>query len=682
MMEIFVIRFSFKYLVLIFVSALVAISSNANPKSLVELSPSEDRWITFADGGKLHFGFEIPYMIAAYLYNTGDYITNIPIQQGGYNSGIRSFSSTTATSTQSIINILKTRAPDIDWEFLKNTPRTKVSLPNVIGGQSGFRSFGAGENNQASEYLLPRIKIRSRLETLLYASGNKSNRVVLGFTPERLNAFNAGMVGSEDNEFVLSPGSEKQPECRVVDFFDGQLKVEGFGPSMPNFGADSDEGFAIHLFGYGFGFKKKSFELKSEVVVEVEIAHLNFKKEYRYSLKGGGRDLFIAGSYSGVSVGVEVQRRETLRKALQKMFPELLHDFQSQLPKHTWQTQILGEYNGQWMIAGDQSGGIIEGLELISNLGSKYRVTYASSFEGYAFIVPSDQNTFSPFTGELLRLDDNSDTVWQTENTQLRDLATKTREFEQKNPEVVHIEKSGLNLNESGVNKAVEIVNNLNDQSVPAQCLEKKMGYWERLLAAFSYLYGLYRYNDVLDQRFDKLVQTNSRNSNQLKIAVVSSGISPKEKSLEKHLEGSGFDFYSWDNRPSDDFGAGTAAALLLKKKLDKDFTLVPYKVFGAYGETNSSAIYSAFQHIANRQDINAVIVPFKPNINSKAYTQGIELVVEAGKKVFIPEGVNIKGAITSPASSKQFKTKALESKVLLSPIGVGVIEKAASDLK
>jgi hypothetical protein len=142
-----------------------------------------------------------------------------------------------------------------------------------------------------------------------------------------------------------------------------------------------------------------------------------------------------------------------------------------------------------------------------------------------------------------------------------------------------------------------------------------------------------------------------------------------------------GFDFISWDSRPSDDNGHGTAAAKLLLKLVKKPIVILPIKVLGAQGETSSSAVYDGFAYAAeNHPDI--VIAPWSSIASAEeAYAEGAQLVANENIPVFV-------GANTMPSqnniylgqvSSKGFKTSGLEATVVLAPIGVGAIQAAAN---
>ena len=101
------------------------------------------------------------------------------------------------------------------------------------------------------------------VETMIYTSGARSDRVVFGFSPDHLNPFNQGRVGALDNEYVATQAQEQS--CVKPDFFNGQLNPAGWGPFMGNFGSDLDQGISFAILGYGFSFKKMTFDIQSQI---------------------------------------------------------------------------------------------------------------------------------------------------------------------------------------------------------------------------------------------------------------------------------------------------------------------------------------------------------------------------------------------------------------------------------
>ncbi len=622
---------------------------HAQPLPVVKVEDTQDRWITFGDGGRLTHGFEISPLLMQFLFESDKYILIAPgiDDVGAHGMGVMSLKNSPST----IEDLLKDRLPNINFTYLNATKN--VIRPQRVHGMS-VMSAGQMESPQAH------IIIRPRVETLLYASGERSNRIVYGFAPDRLNPYNAGMPGQKDNEFTTTEYAKPSPIdgkiCENVDFFGGQLNPLGWGPGLPNFGANSDEGIELFLFGYGFGFKKKTFDVKSELVFDVELPMLNKTQEFRYELKGGGKDIGVGFSYQGISIAVEVQRRNTLRMALQAMLTTIVDSFLKDIPTTAWSTQILEQREDQWLIPVGTQQGMRIGMALESTFKSKYAVT--KIYDNYSLITPDPSNVFRPFVLETITLP----------NTELLlPLVGGARALAADSPAVASHDLGKLDLQ--------DVVETLPPPETV--CLKKKPSTWEKLLMGITWVYGYIRYKTVFDQSFESASILGTSD----KIAVIASGIDPKEKKLKDSLDTSGFDFISWDNRPADELGMGTAAAILLKEKLKQNPHFVSLKVLTPFGSTHSSAVYQALVYAAERADIQTVIVPFKPGKDSQALRDGIKMLVGKGKLVVVPQGIKVAGAIEAPPTA-EFTTKGLSGRKLrLSGVGSGVVEKLAQIL-
>ena len=561
-----------------------------------------------------------------YLYDSGKFQLIIPDIAGKTEFSVMS------VRQSSVQDILRERLPDTNFDFLSQIQNST--------NKKGFSTLSISGASAS-----PHIIIRPRVETLLYASGERSNRVVYGFAPDRLNPYNVGIPGGKDNEFTATEYRPADPKlaCQSIDFFSGQLAPLGWGPSLSNFGSNSDEGIELFLFGYGFGFKKKTYEVKSEIVFRVEVPSQNSVNEYRYELKGSGKDIAIGVSYQGISVGVEVARVKTLRKALQKILANIVEGFMKDLPAGTWSTEI-STHDGQWIIPVGSGQGIAEGLILYSSLGSKYVVAKVDS--GISFLTPDSGNLFKPYLGEALFLVPPSQNKLKVASTlEVKSLASVEI------PDVTQDPQDPL--------------------PVPDTCVRKKPSTFEKFLMGITWVYGFIRYKTVFDQSFKSQAMSLGHN----KIAMIGSGVDPKDNRLSNNIDSSGFDFISWDQRPSDDLGAGTAAAVLLSSKI-KNARIVPLKVLTPFAGTHSSALYQALAYAAEREDIRTVVLTFKPAKNSQAIRDGVELIVKSGKTVVVPEGIHVPGAVEAPATA-EYKTRGLGgAKLHLSPIGAGVIEK------
>jgi hypothetical protein len=605
--------------------------SQTRPKLRVLVEPTEDRWITFMDGEKLRSGFETSFLVAEKLFQSDRYL--LLTGQDGMSTNQVSLASD--NEVQDILKELAERLPGIEFSHL--AAQQSASVMSLAAARRG-----------------PQIIIRPRVETLLYASGARSNRLVYGFSPDRLNPFNQGRLGTKDNEFIYRPKSDQiqvsalGQSCSNLDFFAGQMETGGFGPAKSNFGFDADEGVTFSILGFGFGFRKKDFEVKSEIVFELEVPSVGLKKDYRFDLKGSGRDLSIGIQYSGIVLGVEMQRRRTLREALAQILPVIVENFEREIPSIAWQTEITSEFNEEWIVPGGLAEGLVPGMKLISPYSSVYTVT--KSFEQASVISPDPTNIYRPIVGESLRFHEVGKDAWQEAPFAVQSDSQKSL--------------GTLDLGQLTRVESVAPVANL--------CSGKKPGFIERWVMNISYIYGLIRYKTVLDQPFvatgPKVVSSTSR------VALISSGVSPKEERLKSHLESSGFDFLSWDARPSDDLGMGTAAAVIMEKNISSPFAIVPFRVLGPRGDTQSSTLYQAFEHVSKRDDIEYVVVPFKPSIESEALKLGIELCVKAGKKVFVAEGLDVVGATQARASDQDIKVSGLGGKVRLSRVGLGVV--------
>lgn len=637
-------------IVAILLSPTVVLSQTNGLRLSVMVQPTEDRFITFNDGNRLFHGMEVSYILEQYLFDSKQFVIvtpNIPPTPG------LSTMSTRVSTNGEILRELAARLPNFDFNYIKDyRPQNSAGMTTLSTG--GLTTESANRQARADVYVTPRV------ETLLYSSGQKSNRIVYGFAPDRLNPFNEGRAGGLDNEFIpivnSDPAQPTPDTCANIDFFGGQLNVEGYGPWLSNFGSNSDEGFMFSILGYGFGFKKKSFEVKSELVFAVEIPSFGFKKEYRYSLKGGGTDIFVGGEYQGISIGVEVQRNKSLRQALTEMAPSIVSTFAKELPKLAWQTQVVGEYNGMWVILGGVQNGVSVGLKLISKSGLKFQVN--SVGDTYAFVMADPSNSSLPSDGEVLLASDGSG------------LGVKGMGL----ASVLSTPQDTTLLPDA------KISNTTQGAAVAPilSCIKTDYSWFEKLLMQISWIYGYVRYHTVFDQAYNNVTPVQGAP----KIALIGSGVYPKESSLKKHLDSSGFDFISWDTRPGDDLGQGTASALLLNSKTKSNYTLVPMKVIDTHGETTSSALYQALEYASKRIDIDYVVIPFKPSIDSQAYRQGVQLCLNSHKTVIVPSGMNIPGATEAPKGANEYKTGGLSAPTIhLAVEGVGVMEKLADIL-
>ncbi|MBX9768673.1 MAG: hypothetical protein K2X47_15470, partial [Bdellovibrionales bacterium] len=540
------------------------------PVPHIVLNDTEERWITFADGQKIYHGREVSFLLGHLLFQSGGY----RVFQGASVQGVGPGSSQPLESR-------------IAESILTASANSKVSLLS----------------SSSSAISLPDLIITPRVETLLFSQGQKGNRIVFGFSPDRLNPFNAGKDGGLDNEFVLSEQgaanaaamSPQSDVCSAIDFFSSRIQASGYGPWRSDFGVNMDEGVDFRILGYGFGFRNKVYHVKSVIAFELYSPQTGFRTTLREEVVAAGRDFMIALAYNGFSVALEMHRRKTLRNALKEILPQAVGRMIQALPAQLQQARDWAQI-GTRALASTSSFG-----KVLSNT-SKMQI----------------QTTTSPET-----------------------LAEN------------------------------------------AQCSKRKKGWIESTLESLFTLYALWRYDNVFDQGDDSESMASSAakaSSIGTMVAVVGSGVSPQEKALRGSISNTGFDFVSWDARPSDEVGMGTAAALRLRQESRSAMQIVPIKVIGAFNQIHSGELYAAFEHLAKRADIKLVVVPFKPSVQSLAFTRGIELVAASGKTVIIPAGVgltHVHGVIEAPAAGKGYRVRGLSSKVQLASDGVGVVEEA-----
>ena len=622
------------------------VASRSAPKLRVVVEPTADRWITFGDGVRLQHGWEITPLLEQALFEHGGFSVLSPLRNQG----------------------LTRQSVGYDEALLEERLGEQVSK-SILAQQVAHGNLGL---TQQSASRLVHARVRARVETLIYSSGLRSNRVVMGFSPDRLDPFNAGMPGALDNEFIFAQSSRAQV-CGSRDFFQGQAQAAGFGPWRGNFGANFDEGFEIFVAGYGFGFRIKRHSIRSEIAFDVEYPELSERTTIRLALDGRGRDLMLTGSYHGISAEIEIQRRKTLRQALQQMLPQLAKALATRLAEAPWSTFIVDSYGSKAFIEGGVADGLFEGMTLMTETGVPLMVVQVGN--GISRVQATRGEMLSPrarvFAGETrpLRL------------SQLSQSSVKLDPLQLSNAMDEHTAKQAV-------------------QSVEGCPPPRRLSFWERSLQSLFFAYGLFRYLNVLDQSFSEAtsvqaIKTSSElnSAHQLAaawpaselVAFVSSGISPRESRLRGVLEPSGFDFFSWDNRPSDDLGVGTAEAVRFAERTGGRFRLLPIRIIGPFGNTHSSAIYQAFKHLADRKDVSHVVVPLAPDFQSEAFRLGVQMVSESGKTVFVSTqllGVGGERVVSLPPGEKSWEHGVFGTRGRVSRVGLGVVDGAAEWLK
>jgi hypothetical protein len=625
----------------------------AVPKIRVGIAPAQSRWVTLTDGTRVHQGLEIGYLLGHKLSESARYLPVLLSDQSPAPGQASSSQSMTLSS--------------IDKDLLKTEAMKQVPQEWTKWAQSFDPSSNVGELRTMALARRPsariEVRVQPQVETLLYASGNRSNRIVYGFSPGNENQFNEGRPGSIDNEFVSSPVQAQS--CQKPDFFKGQFDTLGWGPFRSNFGANIDEGFMINIGGYGFGFKKKNFELRSQIRFLVDNLRTGFHKEYVFQTKAQGSDVFVAGSYMGYNLGIEIQRRETLANALKAILPQIIGDFINEGLPQRWQSTLLSA-GGSLIMEGGYEDGVVEGLKVVSSFGNGYEVVQVF---GATSLLKKISGSALPFPGEPLRLAGDGP-GWEEGPTQTKSLLLQSL-----NGEKTYQADIDLKLDQK--QRAAS------QTQVLENCFDKKTTWVEDTINALFSVYAYWRYKNVLDQEFSGPSKPAGPG---LRVAVVGSGVDYKDQTIKSRVavDGKGqligYDFLSQDPRPSDDNGQGTAAAKLLIQSVKAPVNIMPVKVIGAHGESHSSAVFEGFKFAAD-QGAEAIIAPWSSVPSTlNAYKMGAQYAAAKGVAVFLaPETMQSQTNIHIPAqiSSKDFKTRGMSgSKVQLSASGVAVVEE------
>src|SRR5262249_52435882 len=153
--------------------------STRSPKIRVGIAPAEDRWITLTDGSRVYQGLEVSYLLGHKLLQSGQFnpiFLNSPIGMPG----------------------IVAEAGSSDLNFRGNEPWNQI--PEEWTAWAKVQSVSSGIHTAASKVSSTAVPvsvvIKPVVETLLYSSGERSDRMVYGFAPGRENPFNAGRVGS------------------------------------------------------------------------------------------------------------------------------------------------------------------------------------------------------------------------------------------------------------------------------------------------------------------------------------------------------------------------------------------------------------------------------------------------------------------------------------------------------
>ena len=346
--------------------------------------------------------------------------------------------------------------------------------------------------------------------------------------------------------------------------------------------------------GYGLTFKQMHFVIKDQIRFLVDNYITGTHQELVFQTKGTGSDLVVAGSYQGISLGFDIQRRTTLIQALQKLLPTVVDDFIADNFSSGWETTITGVSPSGITINAGMNQNVNFGLELISQTGNIYGVIAVS---GTTSTVALEEGTSAPVVGDILQVytgivpnftvpDSTAPPVTQS------GASTASHVLVQTNALPTGVEKVYA---AETVIPTDQTASASTQATAVAACVDHKPGFLESLALSLGQPYGLYRYLNVFDQ---KIPPAPVVSSGVIRVALIDSGVDVKDSQI-KSLVLNGFDFISWDTRPSDDNGHGTAAAKLLLKLTKKPFVILPIKVMGPQGETSSSAIYDGFAYAA-----------------------------------------------------------------------------------
>ncbi|PIT99189.1 MAG: hypothetical protein COT74_09275 [Bdellovibrionales bacterium CG10_big_fil_rev_8_21_14_0_10_45_34] len=629
----------------LFTSAIsLDVSAQRLPKTKVDVVVARDRHITFMDGKREFFGQDVSYLIAQEAFKSGRFVVRM-LDQSTLHGLAKPMSTVQLSSSPSLVTMLQTRHSRTDWNhFLSELQFREVSSAIKPSSFDGHISDKVTQALSAN-----RLTWTPEIKELQYISGERSNRVVYGFTQQTENPYNDGVDFVTDNEFV-QPNNEAQTSCRVPNFFGESMKTSGWGPFRSNFGANSDEGLSFSILGFGFQFKKKTFAFRSLVEIKTSDNLNSVLDNYQYELQAKGKYLSIGFQYAGWSVAVDIQKRKALREALEEIVPLAVEKFVSEVGQ-TWQTQIISTEYNRFLVEGGFDDELDVGSILVGQGGNTYFVQ-ANVNGQVSRVTPALWNSRKPYVGEVLRWTDGHFDPWQVQSYKLN-ASGET--------DAINTVSREISASDSQSRKLLDGLQS---------CHLGKVGWLESMMMGLMGGYGLYRYYNELDQDYIKhsdsgtlsakalssdyyerqTLKTKSvtsvdvkesayvsqtRNVRKLRVAVLGSGLNLSDPQLAAYIDNSGFDFISWDKRPHDDFGQTTKWAKKAVGQLRDNIHLIPYKVIGAYGDVHSGELFTAFQSLSRRADIDVVVVDFQPVVPSSAFSDGVTLVESAKIPVF-----------------------------------------------
>jgi hypothetical protein len=628
------------------------------PKYYIGINPAEDRWVTMTSG-QVYQGIEISYLLGQELLNTGQFM---PILlQAPVSAGL--------VGANDVSSVLKTEQRD-------------AQIP--LGWKSWIGQNEEAQNlaPQSSQNQVYSITVTPIVETLIYASGARSDRFVFGFSPDHINPFNQGRAGAQDNEYVAAPSQAAQ--CAKPDFFTGQFNPTGWGPFSSIFGSNFDQGATFDILGEGIGFKSFQYEVIDQIRFIIDDSSLGTHEELVFKTTAKGNDVSVWTGYKGFTLSVDLQRGASLMAALQTILPQIVNSLIQERFSTPWESTIATTGSSITIAAGLNQN-VQPGLQLMTPDGNIFQV---SSVTGTNATLAELSGATLPAVGEPVQVYLGKAVSWPTSLP-----STAATQGPAANGAHVRVSQKQT---ASGMEKVYAAQANivldqktraLAQKAVVAGCSDSNPGWFETFMDSIFIPYGYGRYADVFDQAAKPPTGKSTTSAQALRIAIIDSGLDVKDSTIAPNLSFNtsnqleGFDFISWDTRPSDDNGHGTAAAKLLLSLVKKPVTFLSAKVIGPRGETSSSAIYDGF-NFAVSSHADAIVVPWS-SISSTldAYTQGVALAAAAQIPVFVAPNTVDAGSNVFVANmgTAGFKTQGLGVEVSLPPAGVGAVEALAN---
>lgn len=679
------------------------------PKYYIGIAPAVDKWITLPMGA-VYQGVEISFLLGQQLANSGKFIpvltnppplaTPIPLptpstfSPTGPHTLMQRAPADSLSSSQAALEDRLSQIPT-EWTQWLNTSVPLSENQNTTTHQSVVSNIMVQQTptDPTVGQGLYNLRITPVVDTLIFSSGARSDRQVYGFSPDHINPFNMGHNGGLDNTYTASLTQIQQ--CQKADFFNGQLNPNGYGPFSSNYGSNFDEGVTFNLFGQGVAFILKQFQVVDQIRFLIDDLQTGAHEERIYNTQAKGTDVFVWGSYKNISGSIDIQTRTTMIAALQKLLPQVVNDFITQRFPNPWMSSIIS-VNPLTLGAGI-SENVQQGLQVASPNGDIFQVV-SVNIDGVTANLEQIAGNYAPQVGDLVQAYVGQPLVWPQAPSAPAPLTVQSDPGagQVSNAKVMRIAASTSNSQGSNNNvqtfvsqKTIQMdqtVRAAQQVAAVAACVDKKPGMIEQALDSLFIPYGYYRYAEVYDQTA-KPPKTAIQTVGALRVAIIDSGIDVKDSKIQSHLafgaDGTyqGFDFISWDNRPSDDNGHGTAAAKLLLSLVKKPILLLSAKVIGSQGEISSSTVYDGF-NFAIQSKVDAIVVPWSSMSTSlDAYIMGAQMAAASNIPVFVAPGTvpaqtNI---IVGSSGAKKFKTSGLEATVVLPPEGVSAVQALAN---